>query len=50
MQELWDVHLRHLQYAWRHDVQGVSGEGVGHAVLTPTTGWGLIRRQFVFTP
>ncbi len=46
MQELWDVHLRHLQYAWRHDVQGLPGKGVGHAVLpSPAAGWGLTRQS-----
>jgi len=50
MQELWDVHLRNLQHAWRHDVQGLSGKRVGRAVLTPAAGWGLTHRQFVHTP
>ena len=52
MPKVWDIHLRHLQYAGRHNVQGLPGKGVGHTVLSPfpARGWDLSRRQFVCTP
>ena len=43
MCKLRHVHLRHLQYAWRHDVQGLPGKGVGRAA----DGRGLAFRPFV---